>query len=495
MLNKLILITGKNMAKIDYTDFMGLLNTGAASFVKPNNELSAMKNFYEYKLGELKKVPGYEKCDDSQVIDGKDVNALHHYFDSSSGTDYLIAGSDSSTNYVLEYRTNGAWASPTGTPSYTGAAGAEIDMVTYIDRAFIVGHDSGTFLANAVINGTAYKTSDGTNLTDMPKAKDVTRYNDLLYVANVDVSGTKYPNRAYYCDDPVDNAITWDNLDKKFLEFGQDDGDEIIGTVDALNRYIVFKKYSTWTWDETDKIKVLDIGCDSKKSIKVISKLPYWYNKNGIWRWAGGKEQLISKKVQPFIDAITIDPIAVQYNMEYRLFIGTVTVDGTTYVNTWLCFDTLTEKFYIRCTADVAKSACTYIESDTKKRRAYFGNNDGYVMIFATDIDNVYSDNGNEIDAFFITNNLDHGSAATVNNNPHITIFSKNPQGMKMAIQTDNSGVFNKNNISILNKNVESKDLNASGNRFKYKFYEKSANKSCQFEGFIVDIQEKESKY
>ena len=64
-----------------------------------------------------------------------------------------------------------------------------------------------------------------------------------------------------------------------------------------------------------------------------------------------------------------------------------------------------------------------------------------------------------------------------------------------MAIQTDNSGVFNKNNISILNKNVESKDLNASGNRFKYKFYEKSSNKSCQFEGFIVDIQEKENKY
>jgi hypothetical protein len=57
-----------------------------------------------------------------------------------------------------------------------------------------------------------------------------------------------------------------------------------------------------WTYDEVSRKKVADIGCNSYKTIKVINGVLYWANRDGIWRWAGDLPQLISGKVQPFID-------------------------------------------------------------------------------------------------------------------------------------------------------------------------------------------------
>jgi hypothetical protein len=56
----------------------------------------------------------------------------------------------------------------------------------------------------------------------MPQAKYVVEYNDLLYTLNSYIDSTKYPSNAYYSNDPVDNAITWNNT-LNFLEFGQQD--------------------------------------------------------------------------------------------------------------------------------------------------------------------------------------------------------------------------------------------------------------------------------
>jgi hypothetical protein len=483
---------------IRYTQFDGLLNVGVSDFLLQDNELTACKNVWVYKLGKLQKVPGYSLSVNSQIVDGEDVSYLHHYYDTSSSTNYLLATSDTGSNLTLKYRTTGNFATISGiSTSWDTYATSKPSMVNYLGKTFIVGHKTGTtFLPNATITGTTFSTSDS-NITDMPQGKFIVRYKDLIYVLYAKVDGTTYPSRAYYCDEPTAGAITWNNTLTKWEEFGYDDGDEITGGAEALDRLIVFKKHSMWRYDESVKVKIDDVGCNSHRSIVNINGVLYWTNRKGVWRWTGGMPQLISAKAQELFDAVdqtTLEnQIGACYNeSEYRVFLGDITMNDYEYKNTWFCWDTIRERAYIRCTYDDVKSACNYIEDG--KYRTYFSNDDGYVMKFATPVDKVYSDNNNEIDSFFVTKALDHGVPEDVKFTTYMSIFSNYATGMKCAVQKDNDKAFREANISILKNNIEKRDLSGSANRFRYKFYEKGKGKSWEFEGFVIQTQIKQTE-
>ena len=473
---------------IRYMNFEGLVNMNTSGFLMKDTELVAAKNVYMNKVGQLEKVPGYELAVNDQIVNDKSVNYLHYYYQPSTDTSRLIGGSDSGTNYILEYRTTGNWTTLSAT--YTSRAGAEVSMQNYLDKVFIVGYDSGTFLAPATIEGTTYTASavTDTDLDSMPGGKYIVRYRDLLYVLNAYVSSPK-PNRAYYCDDPVEGAITWSNL-TNFIDFGYDDGDEITGGASALDRLIVFKRYSMWKYDEYERKQIAQVGCDSYRSIISLGDALYWFNRDGFWRWTGNTPELISYKVQPLINAMVATTLGnvvatVHDGFEYRAFIGTVTVEGNTYTNAWYCFDTRTENQYIRCTYDTATSACEYIESS--KKRAYFGNNDGYVMKFSTAVDGVYSDNTNAISSFFTTKPYDHGVPEETKFTNHLTFFSENPQGMVLSVDSNNQGEFSGERHCVLKKSVETTDVSLSGNIFRYKFSETGTGKSWKFFGFVAE--------
>lgn len=478
---------------VPYTNFDGLLNAGVAEFLMNDNELVLCKNVWIYKVGKLEKVPGYTLAQNDQIVAGNDVNYLHHYHQPSTDTDYLLGASDSGTGYIIEKRTTGAWSSVT---THASRAGAQISITNYLDRAFIVGHDSGTFLPPARLLGTSYTEASGTdsNLLNMPQGKYIVRYRDLIYVLNARVSSVNYPNRAYYCDEPTAGAIGW-TVATGFVSFGYDDGDEITGGVDALDRLLVFKHYSTWKYDESSSVKIADIGCDSYRSIVKVKDIPYWYGDNGIYRWSGDSPQRISAKVQPFFDAMdetakgnTIG--SIYNNEEYRLFIGTVVVDGVTFTNCSICFNTRTNKFYTRCTVDEVTSSCEYIEAS--KKRTYFGQANGYVMKYANKVDAVYSDNGNEIDSFFITKKLDHGIPYTLKFANTMTVFSNYATLMKVALKADSEVAFKQGSKSILTKDIDDIEFVINYKRGQYKFFEQSKNKSWEFEGFVLrtDIKE-----
>lgn len=482
------------MTPIRYTIWDGLLNAGVSDFLLPDNELTAAKNVWVYQLGKLEKCPGYEKADASQVIDTKDVNFLHYYYDSSARNSYLLATSDEGSDLTLEYRTTGAFATIGSIgASWDTYTTSQPDMENYLDKTFIVGYKSGTtFLPNATVNATTFSIADS-DLTDMPQGKFIIRYRDLLYIIHAKTGGTVYPSRAYYCDEPSAGAIGWTPT-TSFIEFGYDDGDEATGGVEALDRLIVFKHFSMWKYDESERKKIAEVGCDSFRSIKKVGEIPYWYNRNGFWRWRGGAPELISAKIQPFIDAmdqtkLTEVVAAVYHGNEYRAFIGDVIVDGYTYNNAWFCWNTLREKAYIRCTYNEVKSACNYVESG--KKRVYFGDNDGYVYKFAEKIDEIYSDDGNDIDSFFITKNFDHGVPEDTKYTSHMTTFTKYGAGLKVAADVNNEDEYSEDNKAI-NNNIEQIDFSASYNRVRYKFYEIGDGKSWEFEGIVIETEIKE---
>jgi hypothetical protein len=474
--------------------FDGLLNRGVNDFMMQDNELYEVKNCYSDRIGRLIKTPGYSLSVNGQVINAKSVNFLHNYYDPAAGNSYLLAGSDSGTDYILKYRTTGAWSSVLGT--YSGAAGAELSAANYLGKAFIVGHDSGTFLAPATLEGTTYTTSavTDTDLTNMPKGKFIVRYRDLLYVLNAYVGSTAFPNRAYLSPEPVGLAIPapagW-NTTTDFIDVGYDDGEYITGGAEAFDRLVIFKNNSIWIYDESSLKKIDDVGCDSYRSIAKINGVLYWFNRRGFWRWTGDLPELISAKAQDIIEAITQTTLgsvvaSVFNGFEYRAYIGTVTVEGVTYTNAWFCWDTRKEKCYIRCTYDVAASACEFIEDS--KKRMYFGNNNGYVMKFAEKIDGVYGDNGNPIDSFFTTKLIDNDTPESVKQTVKMTVFCENPQGTKIYT-SDNLGNFKGESYQVVSKSVDPISTLINGNRYRLKFAENSSNKSWIFNGVSLDTE------
>lgn len=480
------------MSTNHFLGFSGMLNMGVGDFLKPVNELSACKNIQEDSVGVLKRVPGLIKANTNRVNSTDDVNFLEYYFQNTTGASRLIAGSKSGSDYVLKYRTTGDWASITN-GTYSGLANAELSAVNYLDKMFIVGKSDSTYLTPTTISGTTMSTAD-TDLTGMPQGKYIIEYRDLLYVLNARESSTNYPSRVYFCNEPVNLAIDWDNVEN-FIEFGQQDGDEITGGANSNDRLVVFKNNSMWIWDEVERIKVANIGCDSHKSIQDINGTLYWFNRDGIWRWDGAKPQLISGKVQPFIEAINQtkldEVIGAQNNLEYRLFIGNVSVRGVDYNNCWIVFDIRREKFYIRCTNHKAKSATEYIEDG--KKRLYFGNDDGYVLKFTHYTDGINSDDGSEIDYFFITNTIDFGEPQVIKNLTKFRVYTLNSNNLNYAIDSDKKNEYIAGKPGqIINSNIYSDELSAYGYRYNIKFYGKDSADPVEFEGFSIDVAEKE---
>ena len=486
------------MTTIRYNNFLGLINNGVSDFLMRENELSAAKNVWSYKLGKLQKVPGYSQIG-NQITAHRDISFLHYYYDTENKIDYMLAVSSDDDDLILKYRTTGDFSTINGIgTSWEGYASAKVDMTNFLGRTFIVGYmDGSLFLPNATVNGTTFSTSD-TDISSMPQGKFVIVYNDLLYVLYAKKGTTIYPSRAYYSDEISSGNISWNNLSTKFISFGYDNGDEITGVAVALNRLIVFKNFSMWSYDESSVSKIADIGCNSYRSIKVINGILYWTNRKGIWRWTGSAPELISGKVQPFFDAISQSTVKNQIaevydENEYRVFIGDITVDNIAYTNTWICFNTLQNNFYIRCTYDKATSACVYVESNTDKKRTYFGNDNGHVMKFAHEVDSVYSDNEHAIDSFFTTKAYDHGVPEDLKFTNRIVFFTNYAVGMKCAVEKNNSGIFKESYAIINNNNISEARINVSSNRTRYKFYEKGKGKSWEFEGFAISTDIKEN--
>lgn len=480
--------------------FQWLLNMWAGDFIKPSSEVWACKNFFEDEVWVLKRVPWTSYIDVDTELEWS-VNFLHSYYQPSTSVSRMISWSDSWSNYLLKQRTNWNWWALTWTDEwlYTWADWAELSSVNYLDKTFIVWYYWTSFVDPATIYWTIHTTSSSSDsdLLNMPSGKYIIRYRDLLYVMNTPEWSNSWPSTAIYSDNPINWAITWSNLDETFLEFGQDDWDFITWWEESWDKLIVFKNNSTWYWDESYKKKISDIWCEAPKSIQKINGIVYFVNRHWLYRYWGELPQLISQKIQPFIDNIDwskpLEIVSAKHWLEYRLFIWTVKVKWDTYTNTWIVFDTRREKYYIRCTNDIAYTSCEYIEWDNSLKRSYFWTDSWNVVKFNTVIDWVNTDTWEEIDYFFKTNILDLWNPEVVKHAPKITVFSQNPNGMKYCIDSDRSWEFWWDNDQILDANVFTKDINSEFNRIQIKFYWKWWATPPSIEWFVIESNDIEN--
>jgi hypothetical protein len=189
-------------------DLSGGIQTATSRLLSKPNELRDIRNTtFSSLIGAVSRRLGYSQVGGA-VQTGKDgLGAFVHRY--STGTRaYAATNNSGDTATVLKYLSAGTWTDL----GPTIAANTRISSINFLDEAYVVGANSTTFMDSLNIDSTpAYSTTR--NILNMPKAKWIAEYQGSLYAINVDVGGTKYPDRAYKSS-PAQGIVTFIKTDQ-----------------------------------------------------------------------------------------------------------------------------------------------------------------------------------------------------------------------------------------------------------------------------------------
>jgi len=421
---------------------LGGANANISPLIQPQNSPVVLNGWNDgHKLGALTKDPGYSRV--STVIEaGKDITGLFNF--RQTGAEKMLATVNDATDddTQLFYKAAaGAWTEiAAAETAWANKANINVEMLAFLNYCFFVGYGATDgYLPVASLTGTTFSTS--TNVTDMPQGKFILRYRDKMFVLHCHISGTTYPFRTYFSSVPAAGAITWTPA-SDFLDV--DYSEEITGGGVNWDRLVLFTDTNAYMYDESQFKLVWAIGCSNHRTI--CNQGPYmaWCDSNGVWISTGGQPQNISGPLIDFIrNGSPRDFFATIVDEEYRLYIGTVTVDGVTYSNCELRFDLARSTTRWREYYDNMTIYATY--NDSGKIRQYMGTDTGYVYNKAKYTDTTLISSDQYVDA----NNVGYPIAANFELAPFflgsldkkafikkMVAYSERAQGLNLYIRT-----------------------------------------------------------
>lgn len=474
---------------VDKLTFHQLLQTTTSSFLKSPNQLDLAVNVNGENLGSVTKRLGYAQSG-SDVSTGNSILGLRTYPYMAGGTQ-LLFGVANGTIYDFNGTT---WASVQSGLNTT----AKAEFRVFVDQLFMVGaNSSNTYLTTANISGTIYSTS--TNVTNAPKGRFIEQFKSRLYIADVEVSGTRYPSRFYWSSAPTDGAITWDTsaTSESFEEVSTDNGEPIMGlhTNEALNQLLIFKETSLHSWDTYRIRNLWNVGTTSGRSIVTIDGITYFFNKNGIYAYDGARAKLISRPIKKWIKGISAsyydDVFGINQDDEYlKMFVGDCTVDGKTYSNCEIIYNVADQTWTIYSYADPFSCYATHEESGVT--RVYGGTTAGKVHKLAQDSDAVYDDNGTAIAAEFMFT-VDLGLPSERKFVDRVLIYTTAVQNLTGRIRAkgkDWSTWF------PINETEQSHNVNPRDGRFlQFHFSETSNVAPFEFQGLSFNVTQTTKNY
>jgi hypothetical protein len=373
-------------------------NTDVSPLIHPLEQPKMMLGCSNtWKIGATTKDTGYELVA-NQPEANKPIRSLYH-FRQVPGTEKMLATVDNaaSNKTQLFYRANGAgnWTAVAAAESAWNLAGQAVEMESFIGYCFFVGYGASGFLPVGSLTGTTFSTA--TNVTDMPKAKYIVRYDGQLFVANCHYGGTYYPFRIVKSSYPSAGAITWTPA-TDFLDV--DYSDEITGLTTAWKKLIAFTEYKMWVYDGSTWNDPYEYGCSAHRTIKKHGAYLIWCNTDGVWVSTGGQPQNISGEIYSFFKAANPRNLFAEIvDEQYVLYLGNVTVDGVSYANLVASFDIGKSIWYFRELYDTMTAFGKY--NDAGKMRLYMGTSLGYICNKGkyTDSTVLTSDRGNDINS------------------------------------------------------------------------------------------------
>jgi len=317
-----------------YLDFSG----GHQSFTSPLllrvNESPFLYNVDISKPGILAKSLGYAQIGTGT---GSGYNRGVFAWNRENGDDelYQVYGSDM-------YKYNGSSFVSIGSGFGSGTSPVEWG-VSFINTGTGVGTGAETFVERLYVTQGIegeVKYTTGTNMSSLANvyAKHLEVYKGRLYLGNVKTGSNTYPSRVMFSEVSKDSFPANNYFD--------DMGEAIVGLKEYSGALFVFTEDKVAAWDEYS-LTVLNTngGTTNKQTIQVSESRMLWYNRGGVYMYAGGTEAtLISRPVQDWITAIGnanevtagLDPRG-----RYCLYIGDVTLNGVNYNNVILRYDIL----------------------------------------------------------------------------------------------------------------------------------------------------------
>jgi hypothetical protein len=371
------------------------MNRRVSPLLNKLEEARIAKNVDLDEIGTLRKAKGYTAFANTPTTDP--VLALYPFYNIGATTTRSFLRD--SGGYVYQWDGVNAWS------AITGASGLSATVtpawITYKNLAMR-------------FNGTdAPKKYDGTTFASLggtpPNGSIANLFKDRVYVAGVS------PNYSTVYFSATGNPEIWPTFNN--FDVNNNDGDRIIALEPIFDSLVIFKEFSIWEYQVDTKNNpsvlryiTLDVGTTARRSIVNIGGIVYFFDRKGIYQFASRYPELISLKVQDFIDAVS-DPYSVvgfKEGVKYNLYIGTVTVDGKTYSNCVLVYDTLQDTWKVRTLAHAMKCAGDFIGSDNV-RSVYLGSAAGKSYKWAQG----YSYDGTPIEVEYETGIMELGDPLT----------------------------------------------------------------------------------
>lgn len=317
-----------------YIDFSG----GYQGFVSPlllkTNETPFAYNTDTSRPGQLRKAFGFAQIGSGI---GSGSNRGIFAWNKESGENELYHVYNNSL-----YKYNGSSFAVVGTGFGTGTDKIEF-TTSFINTGTGVGTAAGTFVERMYMSqgipGTV-KYTTGVSISEIANtyAKHLETYKGRLYLANVKTGTKTYPSRYIFSEVAKDNFPDGNYVD--------DMGEAIVGLKEYSGALFVFTQNKVAAWDEYS-LRTLNVngGTTNKETVQVTESRLLWYNRGGVYMYAGGTEAvLVSRPVIDWLELVS-DATAVTGGLDsrgrYCLYLGDITYGGVSYSDVVLRYDVL----------------------------------------------------------------------------------------------------------------------------------------------------------
>jgi len=456
-------------------NFNNGLNTEVSNFMMPDSQVTEAINVHFDELGNVTRRLGITALG-NQITAGNSVLGLYQFINSSGSNNRLLSVVSNGANNLIYYLDSGTWTS-----NYTDTINLKTRFVTFIDRVIRV---NGSDPPIAWDGAGAWETTGGViDLDDMPVGKYIETLKGRLYVAGV--SGNL--DRLYFSSLPTGGAISWNTTDitGDYLDISPNDGDNITALKRYATQILIFKKNYLYRWNGSavEPDPIINIGTYSQESVVEGKGGIYFHHPKGIFVYAGGYPQEISKAIDGWIRAISsanyenVNAIADPDHIYF--FVGDVTKDSVAYTNVCLRYTISNSVWTVYSYSDEMKIGATYRDGTSETQ--IVGGSNGYVYTLNSGND----DAGTAIEYSLVTKYYEFGSLAHEFTITKLAGYMKNGLGVHISYQTDRDTEFKR--IGQLDKFINiMKGLPIRGNHVRFKLSGTSATAPFVFEGVEV---------